>query len=296
MSLDPILRAELLGHVAENLSVRRASGTGDNLILGIEGRPGTGKTFHCKVVFGTAGVEIVRFGMSEFESEAAGVPATRLLERYLAASELISKGIFAVLIIEDLDLALGPQRHADANDEIVQYTMNRDLLTGTLMGLCDSPSKVHVPPDAAVEDAGRVRFCERVPIVITGNHLDFVYTALLRHGRCRLLRWEPSQAARLAALMHIFPELTHDQARSLLEQFADETAAFWSSVRTEVAASRRRDFIVGELKIDPHLQMGDLVRRFEDTQTRQIFFEDIHQAALGLVRAPAHGVDDVRKW
>lgn len=258
-TLDAELQSEILSHVVENLGARAPTATGGNLILAIESRPGEGKSFHCKAVLGAAGVSMHRFQLSEFESEAAGVPATRIVERYLDASDAIESGAYSALILEDVDLGLGPTRSGEKSSDITQYTMNRDLLVGTLMALCDSPTLVWVPPDSKREDAGHRKLCARVPILMTGNDLRHVYGALMRHGRTRLIRWAPSAESRQAVVAELLPDLTAGEISDLISQYSDEPIAFWSSVQLEVASSVTRLALARHLLSDPHASMQVLI-------------------------------------
>jgi hypothetical protein len=185
-------------------------------------------------VLAEMGVAIHRFSLADFESPSAGLPAVRLVEAYLGAAIESPRETPSALLIEDIDLALG--RGGDGA-EVIQRTMNRDLVIGTLMSLCDSPSRVKIPVESQLPDNGRFRICYRTPIIITGNNLRHIYRPLFRHGRARLVSWAPAESTRVRYVSHLF-KIDLEHAASLVREFKDEPMSFWSSVSDELHRSR----------------------------------------------------------
>lgn len=275
--LDRQLELEILSHLVVNRR-KNVPATGGNLILAVEGRPGEGKTFHCKTVLGRAGVSAVRFQLSEFESQSAGVPAVKLVEAYLEASEAIAAGTESALLIEDMDLALGPARRA-ARREIVQYTMNRDLVVGAVMSLCDSPLLVDVPDESKRDDHGGRVLTRRVPIIITGNDFSNSYPALLRPGRARHLRWEPARETRLAVVQSLFESLGADEVEELVGKYRNAPIAFWASVADELERDLLRERIGDSLDADSDITLTELIEDDDAGLEATFDLSSLHSAA-----------------
>ncbi|MBI4871216.1 MAG: AAA family ATPase [Candidatus Riflebacteria bacterium] len=104
-----------------------------------------------------------------------------------------------VLLIDDLDTGLAAMR------DNTTYTVNSQLLQGTLMNLCDDPWHV----------GGKTG--NRVPVVVTGNDFSALYSPVTRFGRMSVFTWEPTLADRLHIVRRTFPEaeLSDAQARAL---------------------------------------------------------------------------------
>lgn len=142
------------------------------LILGIHGRKGEGKSFQCELVFERMGVEAVHMSAGELESPDAGDPARLIRLRYREAAELIKvRGKMAVLMINDLDAGAG------RFDQGTQYTVNTQLVNGTLMNIADNPTDVQLPGSY---DSTPL---PRIPIIVTGNDFSTLYAPLIRDGR-----------------------------------------------------------------------------------------------------------------
>ena len=110
------------------------------LILGIHGRKGEGKSFQCELVFDRMGIEVVQMSAGELESPDAGDPARLVRLRYREAAELVKvRGKMAVLLINDIDAGAGRV------DQYTQYTVNTQLVNGTLMNIADNPTNVQLP-------------------------------------------------------------------------------------------------------------------------------------------------------
>jgi ATPase family associated with various cellular activities (AAA) len=277
--LDKVLRREIFAHVARNLGSTIA--TGGNLILAINGRPGSGKTFHCKTILGSLGVSIVRFAHADLESDGAGVPGRKLTEAYLKCSADISDGTPTILLLEDIDLGLGSNRSGPS--EVVQYTMNRNLLTGVLMGLCDSPRYVQVPRESSSPDSGRSRVCERVPIIMTGNNLASLYPALLRDGRSRFLDWAPSEDFLVRSVGRLFPGLDAREIGNLLNDFSNQEIGFWSAVQIESSHKQSVQSMDAFLE-QGDVELSDLVEFWEQAKSPVVDFSLVHEVASSIRR------------
>lgn len=231
MAFDTNLAVEIVTHVTRNLYEDKHVASGGDLILAVQSPPGEGKTYHCKTVLGEMDVKIVRFPVADLESPGAGLPAVRLVESYIAASDAVSGGMPTALLIEDADLGLGSVDHVG---EITQFTMNRSLFTGALMGLCDAPTLVNVPNESTLTDRGAQKLCRRVPIIMTGNNLRRSYPALFRDGRARVINWRAAKETKIAYLMAELPEIPEASAASLVEEFTDVPISFWGAILREL--------------------------------------------------------------
>ncbi|NEO88951.1 MAG: AAA family ATPase, partial [Moorea sp. SIO3G5] len=149
------------------------------LILGIHGRKGEGKSFQCELVFERMGIEAVHMSSGELESPDAGDPARLIRLRYRETAEMIRvKGKMCVLMINDLDAGAG------RFDERTQYTVNTQLVHGTLMNIADNPTNVQLPGSYDSQPI------HRVPIIVTGNDFSTLYAPLTRDGRMTKFYWQ----------------------------------------------------------------------------------------------------------
>ncbi|MFC9688279.1 AAA family ATPase [Kribbella sp. NPDC056951] len=207
--IDPGFTEVVRNHLIGNLAVRN---TESPLILAIFGPPGEGKTFQTEAICADLGVRTFVISPGELESENAGHPGQIIRQQYLAAGNNQARSP-GVLVINDVDTVLGDW------GQLVQYTVNRQIVYGQLMALCDFPLEV----------AGMAT--RRVPIVLTGNDPSIIYPPLLRPGRARVFRWEPSVHQRLPVVASILPWLREPEAFGLLEEFPHQSISFWSDVR-----------------------------------------------------------------
>ncbi|PHU24167.1 Ribulose bisphosphate carboxylase/oxygenase activase, chloroplastic [Capsicum chinense] len=75
------------------------------------------------------------------------------------------------LMINDIDAGLG--RYGNT-----QVTVNNQIVVGTLMNLCDNPTRVSVGQQWREGD-----ITHRIPIIVTGNDFSTMYAPLIRDGR-----------------------------------------------------------------------------------------------------------------
>jgi len=112
------------------------------------------------------------FSVSEFEHEYSGVPAKKLRERYdKAVKNYLEYQTYGVLMINDIDTAIGNW------GDMHQYTVNTQHIVGELMQISDPHG-----------NQGK-----RIPIIITGNNLNTIYTPLKRSGRIARFYWKPEE-------------------------------------------------------------------------------------------------------
>jgi len=197
-------KREILVHVFKNLWSNAIPSV--PLILGIHGPSGWGKTFQCENILESIGAKVFLISGGQLESRDAGEPAELIRYTYLAAGETISKreSNLAVLLINDVDTGLG-----DWGDN-VQKTINTQTVFGELMHLTDYPTIVHN------------RRTPRIPIILTGNDFTKLYFPLIRAGRMVSFEWLPTYSEKLSIIDRIFPELTYDECKSLVNALQPE--------------------------------------------------------------------------
>lgn len=204
------------------------------LILGIHGRKGEGKSFQCELVFDRMGVEAVHMSAGELESPDAGDPARLIRLRYREAAELIRvRGKMAVLMINDLDAGAG------RFDGGTQYTVNTQLVNGTLMNIADNPTDVQLPGSY---DSTPLH---RVPILVTGNDFSTLYAPLIRDGRMEKFYWEPDREDRIGIVGGIFSEdgLSRPEIEQLVDTFPNQSIDFFSALRSRIYDEQILQFI-----------------------------------------------------
>lgn len=216
------------------------------LILGIHGRKGEGKTFQCELVFEKMGIEVIRMSAGELESPDAGDPARLIRLRYREAAELIRvRGKMCVLLINDFDAGAG------RFDGGTQYTVNTQLVHGTLMNIADRPTDVQLPGSY---DATPLH---PVPIILTGNDFSTLYAPLIRDGRMEKFYWEPDRSDKIGIVGGIFDGdgLSPAEIEKLVDTFSDGAIDFFSALRARLYDEQIRSFIhdVGVNKISSRI-------------------------------------------
>lgn len=195
------------------------------LILGIHGRKGEGKSFQCELVFEQMGINVVHMSAGELESPDAGDPARLIRLRYREAAELVRvRGRMAVLMINDLDAGAGRV------DQYTQYTVNTQLVNGTLMNIADNPTNVQLPGSYEAEPI------QRIPIVATGNDFATLYQPLIRDGRMEKFYWEPDRRDRIGIVAGIFQvdAVSQGDIEKLVEQFPEQAIDFYGALRSRL--------------------------------------------------------------
>jgi ribulose bisphosphate carboxylase small subunit len=216
------------------------------LILGVHGRKGEGKSFQCELVFQLMGIEPVRMSAGELESPDAGDPVRLIRMRYREAAELIRvRGKMCVLLINDLDAGAGRV------DKTTQYTVNTQLVNGTLMNIADNPTDVQLPGSYETQPI------HRVPIIVTGNDFSTLYAPLVRDGRMDKYYWEPSVADRIGIVAGIYAEdhLAQSDVERLVARFEHQSIDFFGALRSRLYDEQVRNFIrqVGIERVSTHL-------------------------------------------
>jgi ribulose bisphosphate carboxylase small subunit len=216
------------------------------LILGVHGRKGEGKSFQCELVFQLMGIEPVRMSAGELESPDAGDPVRLIRMRYREAAELIRvRGKMCVLLINDLDAGAGRV------DKTTQYTVNTQLVNGTLMNIADNPTDVQLPGSYETQPI------HRVPIIVTGNDFSTLYAPLVRDGRMDKYYWEPSAADRVGIVAGIYAEdhLAQPDVERLVAHFEHQSIDFFGALRSRLYDEQVRTFIrqVGIERVSAHL-------------------------------------------
>ncbi|ABW26802.1 AAA family ATPase [Acaryochloris marina] len=230
--LSPRFLDRLAVHITKNFM--DLPGLRVPLILGIHGRKGEGKSFQCELLFEQMGIEPVRMSAGELESPDAGDPVRLIRMRYREAAELIKvRGKMCVLLINDLDAGAGRM------DQTTQYTVNTQLVNGTLMNIADNPTDVQLPGSY---DTQPIR---RVPILVTGNDFSTLYAPLVRDGRMDKFYWQPNHEDRLGIVQGIFEpdRLSSSVIEQLVNHFADQAIDFFGALRSRIYDEQVRDFI-----------------------------------------------------
>lgn len=195
------------------------------LILGIHGRKGEGKSFQCELVFERMGINVVHMSAGELESPDAGDPARLIRLRYREAAELVKvRGKMAVLMINDIDAGAGRV------DQYTQYTVNTQLVNGTLMNIADNPTNVQLP---GAYDSEPI---QRIPIIVTGNDFSTLYQPLIRDGRMEKFYWEPNRDDRIGIVAGIFQvdRIAHGDIEQLVDAFPNQSIDFFGAVRSRL--------------------------------------------------------------
>lgn len=230
--ISPRFQDKLAVHITKNYL--DLPGVRVPLILGIHGRKGEGKSFQCELVFERMGVEAVHMSAGELESPDAGDPARLIRLRYREAAELIKvRGKMAVLMINDLDAGAG------RFDRGTQYTVNTQLVNGTLMNIADNPTDVQLPGSY---DATPLH---RVPIIVTGNDFSTLYAPLIRDGRMEKFYWEPNREDKIGIVGGIFSEdgLSRNEIEQLVDRYPNQPVDFFSALRSRFYDEQIRQFI-----------------------------------------------------
>jgi len=256
--ISPRFLDKLAVHIAKNFM--DIPGIKVPLILGIHGRKGEGKSFQCELVFEKMGIIPVRMSAGELESPDAGDPVRLIRLRYREAAELIRvRGKMCVLLINDLDAGAGRV------DRTTQYTINTQLVNGTLMNIADNPTDVQLPGSYETEPI------HRVPIIATGNDFSTLYAPLVRDGRMEKFYWQPNHEDRLGVVAGIFApdNLSAAEIEQLVAAFPQQSLDFFGALRSQLYDEQVRAFInqVGLGKISTYLANNPGQRlQFDQTQ------------------------------
>jgi len=298
--ISPRFLDKLAVHITKNfLSLPNVKAP---LILGIHGRKGEGKSFQCDLVFERMGIEAVYMSAGELESPDAGDPGRLIRLRYREAAEFVKvRGKMAVLLINDFDAGAGRV------DQFTQYTVNTQLVHGTLMNIADNPTNVQLPGSYDSEPT------QRIPIILTGNDFSTLYAPLTRDGRMDKFFWEPDRADRIGIVGGIFEidQVSKSDIEKLVDQFIDQSIDFFGALRSRLYDEQIRRFIedVGIDRISqrivnsterppefrrpdfslPHLlEVGTAIvqeqKRLQELRLVEEYNQTVHNRGLGEIR------------
>ncbi len=245
MNIKPIIpkrfEKKILLHIAKNNLLNDGS-----LILGIQGPPGEGKSYQLKEILNRNNIEYIHTTASFFSNDLEGVPKDRLIEKYKEASIRTRKmKQTTILIIDDFDTGITSIKTN------AQYTVNTQILNGTLMDICDNPK--HIGNNNS----------ERIPIIITGNDFTYLYSPLIRHGRMDIFTWLPTKEEKIDIVSNFFPNLKISDIQKMINTFSEQPIAFykqilisiledimWSKIEEEKCLNISSSFKFEEVKVN----------------------------------------------
>ncbi|KAI8112003.1 hypothetical protein M9435_004498 [Picochlorum sp. BPE23] len=210
------------------------------LILGIWGGKGQGKSFQTELAFKKLGVEAVVMSAGELESERAGEPGYMIRDRYRKAAEMSRvRGKLSCLLINDIDAGLGIFDNT-------QITVNNQMVTGTLMSICDNPNKVNRYNVDWREDEPPL---QRIPVIVTGNDLSTVFAPLLRDGRMEKFYWQPSLDDLTNIIFQMYKDdgLEKKDMVELLKAFPNQSLDFYGALRAATYDNQIREWIQNDV-------------------------------------------------
>ncbi|KAI3929258.1 hypothetical protein MKX01_006494 [Papaver californicum] len=220
--IAPVFMDKVACHLVKNFIVNQLN-VKVPLILGIWGGKGQGKSFQTELIFRAMGVEPIIMSAGELESERAGEPGRLIRERYRTASQVIqNQGKMSCLMINDIDAGLG--RYGNT-----QMTVNNQIVVGTLMNLCDNPTRVSVGQDWRASD-----ITHRVPIIVTGNDLSTIYAPLIRDGRMDKFYWQPTREDIIGIVHRMYEKdgISRDAVESIVDTFPKQALDFYGALRS----------------------------------------------------------------
>jgi hypothetical protein len=189
-------------------------------MLAIQGAPGEGKSYQAREALARIGAYVVPISGAAISGPHEGDAVNVLLSAYRFASALrVDDRRLAVLLIDDFDLSVAATR------ENRTYTVNSQLVTGTLMNLADDP--IHYATKYA-----------RVPIILTGNNFQDLHLPLTRHGRMTFFEWMPNEKERLQVIQAMLANLLPRREQARLGEFLmfvrDEPLSFVSAIKDDL--------------------------------------------------------------
>lgn len=220
--IAPLFMDKVVTHITKNY-LSHLLNAKVPLILGIWGGKGQGKTFQTELIFRAMGVEPVIMSAGELESENAGEPGRLIRERYRTASRVVqNQGKMSCLMINDIDAGLG--RFGNT-----QMTVNNQIVVGTLMNLCDNPTRVSIGQDWREADV-----TNRIPIIVTGNDLSTIYAPLIRDGRMDKFYWQPNQEDILNIVQRMYEKdgISRDEVEKVVKTFPNQALDFYGALRS----------------------------------------------------------------
>lgn len=226
------------------------------LILGIWGGKGQGKTFMTELVFKKLGMEVVVMSSGELEHEWAGTPGRMIRERYRKAAEMSKvRGKMTAFLLNDIDAGLG-------NFANSQATVNRQVVIGTMMNICDNPNQVSTGQDWIEND-----YVRRTPIIVTGNDLSTVFAPLIRDGRMDKFYWQPTMEDLVGITHQMYKDdgLTENDMATMVRKYPNQSLDFYGALRASLYDQQilewiEKDVINGDLS-EENENLKDMGRR-----------------------------------
>ena len=214
--IDEVFYREIALHIYKN----RVKNINAPLILSIQGQKGEGKTSHIINVCRKLGVFIIYIHGSAISGQHEGEPAEIIKAGYFEASNYQKIGKNSVILIDDIDTSV-----ASTNDDR-RYTVNSQIVNGTLMSIADNPTVV----------GGQSTY--KVPMIFTGNDLTNLYPPLRRNGRMKIFSWEPSKTTKISIIKFIFKEVVsvEDKYRfeNLILRYIDQPISFFIELKSDL--------------------------------------------------------------
>lgn len=220
--IAPVFMDKIVCHIMKNY-IAHLLNTRVPLILGIWGGKGQGKSFQTELIFQAMGIEPIIMSAGELESERAGEPGRLIRERYRTASQVVqNQGRMSCLMINDIDAGLG--RFGNT-----QMTVNNQIVVGTLMNLCDNPTRVSIGQDWRESD-----ITQRIPIIVTGNDFSTLYAPLIRDGRMEKFYWQPTHEDIINIVQRMYEKdgITKDEVVSIVDAFPNQALDFYGALRS----------------------------------------------------------------
>ncbi|KAL3696490.1 hypothetical protein R1sor_010566 [Riccia sorocarpa] len=220
--IAPLFLDKVVTHVAKNYLAPQLK-TKVPLILGVWGGKGQGKSFQIELICKALDLEPVIMSAGEMESEWAGQPGKLIRERYRTASQVIkNQGKMSALIINDLDAGIG-------RFENTQCTVNNQMVVGTLMNLCDHPTRVSIGQEWREADV-----VNRVPIIVTGNDFSTLWAPLIRDGRMDKFYWQPTREDIIKTVSRMYSKdgITVEEVASIVDLFPNQALDFYGALRS----------------------------------------------------------------
>ena len=175
----------------------------------------------------------------------------------------------AVLMINDIDAGAGRV------DQFTQYTVNTQLVHGTLMNIADNPTNVQLPGSYEIEPI------QRIPIIVTGNDLGTLYAPLTRDGRMEKFFWEPDRDDRIGIVSGIFEvdSMARRDIEQLVDAFSDQSIDFYGALRSRLYDEQVRK-LIQEVGLD-HISMRVVNSADRPPEFRKPDFTLSHLLELG---------------
>ncbi|BBN01039.1 hypothetical protein MPTK1_2g04090 [Marchantia polymorpha subsp. ruderalis] len=220
--IAPLFLEKVVTHVVKNYLAPSLE-TQVPLILGVWGGKGQGKSFQIELICKALDLEPVIMSAGEMESEWAGEPGKLIRDRYRTASQVVkNQGKMSALVINDLDAGLG-------RFENTQCTVNNQIVVGTLMNLCDNPTRVSIGQEWREAD-----IVKRVPIIVTGNDFSTLWAPLIRDGRMDKFYWQPTREDIVNTVFRMYSKdgITIEEIGSIVDIFPNQALDFYGALRS----------------------------------------------------------------